>query len=828
MTNPIKISSQYIRNYTGSLYVWALGNVGDKILITTTISVQNYAISTIDSPFIFNHTDGMIGAGWIYDPQGQFGGFNIGDTLIIFNQADSTNQTRTIVDKLDNNNIQVDSAFAVSPNTDLPGFVISVTTPIKSIKYHYNFVENAAAPSFKSIVDATLEQEIIIRDKAASDVTVTAMEPLGTPEWQDGLTGFLTKKFDGTSTPVCTIAGVGIDDGTTDGVYKSNYLITHYTKVTPYILVDQITNQIAGLPPVDFEQTKCWKLITMIEAAESFTNPNFLVSEVFDSVLGNIGWYGENFNTGKTNYSISNIVYNNGGVIDGIKLAASETTVTFNVNNTVDTPFSNNNTQFLLALFKVPSDPAEYQNNGRLLDVNFLFDRKQQTVGSAAANGDNYGGSYQILKDVQATFVSSSQILVTAKISMAVAVLAGFVESSTPRYFIYFSVKNHTLATNVSDLVSLPVAISEFVIDNSDPTMITIDSAFLRHPESDIATEGSPDLTCAKEDEIVAYSKFYIENDTRESDTILIKDITVKIKAKNSVTEAEFNLDSFAITSVDQNINTTIARPFHIPIVEIRKNIVIQRRFDLDSGEQTWYSILFPFKLRWEDWIALPGANVVFFNSAQDNNGLNQDWHHYSLVANWGIYYEIEVVATKNGVPEGYTQEILITTKDYASNTVYNATSIKSYDGITELVNAGTKYLLGYKDTRIVASFKHTDNSAFDLTKCVVNMLIEVFEQGGVTGQRRMSSLWVSASDTWFKSIDTSNKTILTLATTTGANDTVKATVDVDYFQIPVAAAFKITARLYELTIPPYDLYKNFEDDEDFEFEDSDPYEFEG
>lgn len=361
------------------------------------------------------------------------------------------------------------------------------------------------------------------------------------------------------------------------------------------------------------------------------------------------------------------------------------------------------------------------------------------------------------------------------------------------------------LLENEDRRILLKLSADAFTVDNSDPAMVDINSTYFRHPEQGLITEGGASLNVAPEDEVVVDTKFSIDKAGRESNVITVVSIKAKIKAKNIVTGDEFDLETFSLPFAEQYINLTIARPFHIPATEIRKNIVVQRRTDLDTGQKIFYSLNFPFKMRWETWVALPGANAVFFVSSEQNNGLNHYWHKYSLQANWKLYYEFEVITFKDSLQLSYKKTLNINSYTYAANTVYDAKSIKSYDGATELTVSGKKYLLGYKDTTIVASFKHADNSPFSLSNCVVNILIEVFESGGIEGQRRMSSLWASDSDTWFKSTDSSNKTVLSLATTTGVNDTLNATLKVGYNLIPAASKFKITARLYELNTYPYD-----------------------
>jgi hypothetical protein len=473
---PLKIVSQNIYKELSAASVnWLLANVGDKLRIETVVDIQIYCIGSNDNPFTLNCTDGYVGTAWVKGFDDCFKNFKIGDTVSYYDVPTATATDFTIVDKLSDFEIRLNTPFPGTADNYLKASAIfSVKTAITAVKYRYNFIENGSADTFLSMFDGS-EQLLVIESKLASDASASAMKFIGPLTWQNGS---------------ATIDGVSV--GLINGVWTSKYLIKHYTKVPPYLVYNQVDDQIAGIPYKDFKVLKCWKYISLVEAAEVYTNPNFLVSEVFSSVLGNSGWYNENYNTGKTNYSISNVAYNNGGVIDSLQYDDTETTITFNINNTVDTPFSNNNTKFVLGFFKIPADPAEYQNNNTLLDHNFLYDRALQTVGSAAVNGDNYGGTYEILKSISAAYVSTSVITITAKVKMSAAVLASFQASSLPQYFLFCQVQNHTKVTAdpFNDLVSLVVDINEFTVISSDTTMIVADNVFIRHPENDRTSEG--------------------------------------------------------------------------------------------------------------------------------------------------------------------------------------------------------------------------------------------------------------------------------------------------------------------------------------------------
>ena len=825
MLNPIQITSQNIFKELSTASVnWLLANVGDKIRIETTFKIENVVLSDSDAPWILNKTDGLIGAGWVYDPNSQFANFAIGDAVKVWNYSTPVTMDAgdfTIIDKQGNGLIQLDHAIpTIGNNISHPSISISNKTPITAIKYHYNFIKNNSSPSFISAVDNVSDQMFYIQYKLASDVASSNMIASGGYEWQDGHsnggTPVIATEYDYGFSDVrpCTIVGVAIDAGGSDGIYKSTFKITHYTKITPFLLYQQ------AIPP--YQGANCLKLITQIEALELFTNPNFLQSEVFTPFLGNTGWYGSNFATGNTNYSISNLVYTNSGATQDIQLDATETTIEFDVVNTVDTPFAAG-TKYTIAFHKIPNDPSEYIGTGKLMDINFLYDKLfANTVGGSVYNGQNYGGTYQILKGYAAAVTSTSILHIKVGVKMASAVISSFLLSGNPQYFMSIAIRKYTLATNVGDDVTLEIGQGGFSIVSSDPTMIVFEpkNVILRHPESDPATEGimyPTGVNVFPEDELAGCSQFYIESSGRTTDTIKLTSVKCEIICTNgtnifTLDELSVALSGYPNIGYTQVFDSVFADQFHIPTAEtVRKYFEVKRRTDLDSGTRFYFSANYPVLFRWETWVAALGIDSTFLDTSLPNNGFNEWWFRYAG-SGYTLYYQLTVNATKNGVPQQYHSKQPLTPHDYASNsTDYPVIkTIDTYDSTNgnHLTVSGVEYILGYADTQIFAVFKNvtaphpTSGDHPNWTGSVVEIGIEAFESGGVSGKRRFSSKWAADSDTWFKPIPTMagvKKVYLSCISDGSTFHTITATCLIDYTQLPAnVSAFKITARIYD------------------------------
>lgn len=779
---------------------WLLANVGDKIRIKHNIRVEEFVLANSDNPFTMNDTDGIgIGGGWLTDPANRFINYEVGDTVILGNYVTFTDHgSATIIAKNNNGAIQLSSALGFGNDVVNAQFILSLANPITAMKYYYNFIENNEAVNFFSKVDGS-EQLMAIETVDAATPGALPMLFLGPKPYQIGN---------------ATIEGFGIFDGY---YYFSSFEIIHETFVTPLMLATQLLDAQNGLAPTYFQNQNCFKYVYKLDALYNYLDPNRLLTLTVNNIQGDSGWFNERFNSGVTNYSIDDVNYSNASlaIIPKLELTQANQYVDITVKNTTDTPFVNGQTKFVLNFAKCPFDASEYQGNTRDQRENFVFDRAQSVLGAVVVNGElnAISPAMRVMMDVKAVFNSSSEIVVSCRVNFGNDSFAIINESNTFYYMFWVTVENHILDTDSSDKVSLLVGPSEYYINTDDQTMVIINNLFLRHFEEDPDTEGVSEPHVFPNDEVIAFDRFHINTVGRENDTILLKSLTMKVKAKNSVTLDEIILDVFS-----QDISTApiingwqwpnapqaafqLPRPFHIPVAEeLRKHILIQRRDDLDSAGLVYYDAGFPFLVRWEYWLAQANNNGAFFDINEPQSGWNKFWHRYAGQANWGLYYEFNVVALKNGVTQSYTSENAIPSHNFGDNPDWTLENIKAFDPDTlvELFDGVKKYLQLFKDNLIQANFTYSGADAPLLSDIAMNIRVEAFEEGGRDESRRISSVWV-AGDTWFKSTDTSNKVVLSSFLPTGS---ARGECLLDGTQMPQKAKWTIYARLYDMRQP--------------------------
>ena len=781
-------STRFENRFDGAAPNWLLANVGDYVKITHSISVKTFTLSSTNLPFIFGNTDGYLPiSGTMWVTGGDFSEFNVGDEVQVYDYSTNTLEVPSamIVEKLSSSEIRLDDNPMGWTNASGTAKAISRIDDIRALRYKFNLIENDEATNFFSKVDGSEFMVEATGIDATNTTTINTMTFLGAKDYQIG---------------EVTVKGMGVS---TSPVYESKFRVTHLTRVTPFMLASQWDDILNGVKPSYFENLNCLKPAFYFFASEAVNNPNNLQEIQSDETLGNTGYFNENFNARKTKYSISNLVLEDNSGTSAIILPSvlmSVTDFSFEINNTTTNPFSAGNTVLELHFAKAPNSEEEYQNKGRDLRHNFVWETCLLTANTAPStvNGDNYSDtSLRSLKGCKAVVNSSSKITVTGSLSFEPSSISVFNESDEPRYMFWVSVKNHSLGGNDSDLVSLLVDSAPFYYQTDFPTLLDITSKIIPHDVENY-TDSFTLRDVFVEDELVGFSEIEIVEDEKHlTNSKSFIRFTGKVVAINTVTNEEFTLESNSINVANtpvingfQYFNVQQARAFHVPSNEIRKNI--KAWFDTATSK---YYFAYPFINRWEYWEKLQGVSSSFFNTSQPNDGFNHNWQHYNT-GNWKLSYVTEIAMKVNNTPAIYTSYNNFDCFDEnLSNTfANNSCVISTYDPdtLTELKQGAKKFILGYKNTLVKALFTN-DLSVVEPTDVVV-IGLEIFEEGGVNGKRRMSSKYVSDADTWFIPLTGETK----VKVNNLSDEHLEASVLIDFTKLNLSKnKYRLTARVY-------------------------------
>tara|TARA_R110002074_G_scaffold15000_1_gene51932 strand:- start:31 stop:2526 length:2496 start_codon:yes stop_codon:yes gene_type:complete len=782
---------------------WLLANIGEKITVTIDFTVRADAIPNGSTKTIECNPPGFTGNNIIQTIGfAGFQDFNLGDDIVIYDtfSGGTNGGTYTIIEKISASIIRVDAALA-SETIDSANDYVALVTPMEAIRYNWNLIGNSENPTFNSKIDGT-NQELTVNNYPQGSTPVTAMGFFGDLSYQIG-------------SATITRLQTGVLSG------QQQFRIIHEFYITPFFLSAQYTDLQNGVAPSYFLNAECLKFIYRIEAGLDLSNPNsFQFTETLD-VTGNSGWFDESFSSGYTDYSVKSISYEDDistNSVPGIQLSTDKTRIKIVIENTISSPFLNNNTDFTANFSYLPEFQTEYQQNNKTVIENFYFDRGFQTVGSAAIAGENFGTDEQVFETIEATFTSTSEIEVELLVSLSPAMIADIEARGRKAFAIWITTQNHLLATADADKVALLADVEVFYQDTTDAGLLTwANPVFLKHYETDPITEGADTINGRIEDDILRYDQFYIDRGGREDNTINIQQTRQFLIAKNSVTGDEFILEQFfqnwgGTTLVNdgtpsgqyttQFINFVQDRVFKMPTNNERKQIKVDRRADLDTTDFRYYEMYYPFMMRWEDWIALLNANTNFFDASLPQNGLNQLWNRYSTFANWDIYYRNQVILnqldsiTNINSQLTYSQDKIIDSFTYLESTDWINEDISSFTLTgSPLLSGGTEFIQGFEDTKIIASKEWAGAGVkpVNATDVVWVMRIEVYEQGSITDIRFISSVYDWLQFSWFKSTDLSNK--LVLSETGGV---FKAEALIDYTLIPAGTQFRVSARIYD------------------------------
>ena len=255
-------------------------------------------------------------------------------------------------------------------------------------------------------------------------------------------------------------------------------------------------------------------------------------------------------------------------------------------------------------------------------------------------------------------------------------------------------------------------------------------------------------------------------------------------------------------------VDITQDRGFKTPADDLRKNIRIKRRIDLDLGGIFAYEIDFPMVMRWENWEARPNANDDFFDSSQPNNGLNHDWVRINNTAGWDIFYRFTLTALKNGDPLTFTSETIMNLDNYLAGTEWNTENIKTFiDSTNDPILSGGDYGVSLTDnTRVQAEMTYLGVESFVPADLVAVLKINVFERENFKGQFTISTLYDPQPNTKWLGISPSIRAVIT----NPSGDIWRTTAILQSNLLDDETTFKITHRLYA---PPFGDAKELEDD---------------
>lgn len=386
------------------------------------------------------------------------------------------------------------------------------------------------------------------------------------------------------------------------------------------------------------------------------------------SIDCNIGGFGKHYNTNDFIPSVVDFRVKNltGDIIDGIDLY-NENVIEIDVDNTE---------QDYLVIFCV-NNPNYTSDLTQHLERSILLDKVSRTYMLDPLG--TYG--YHVF-----TTYSNGAPTVTANIWLDTDTVTWIKDNAITDYKIF--IKPLSLEYNSNILASEGQFIEVL------PTLNIFSSLCKFGPEPSPNVDyhfTNPDLF--ETDIVVAVNQLTYDFDTYDID---IKSVTNTIRAvKGSDTiilDANFqdvNNYGFDVNGVKQINQTTL---LGLREETIHRQLVVRRLEEV--GNTTTLLINYPFFVGFESNEAITGQDVPsdVYEFGEVGDGLTKNWYKY---ANLGYTFEYvtKVIYNFNGAT--YQQDIIkpITVNDYDSNANWYDNSIKSFNGVTELSDAGNKFV---------------------------------------------------------------------------------------------------------------------------------------
>jgi len=785
------LSRKYLTQTRGSIESSILyGCIGEKINVKSVIYFEQATILSGDNKGYFNPDPSISGKVynadlWYVEDGNFFNECKVGDTIVFRSQTFPTDVevSDVIVEIISGGIARMSNTYT---NRLLDGGAIYNSTDMKSVIYQYGL----GIGGFNSLVDGSLQKFILNSTIKVSLISITPALSVGLKDWQ-----FKTTELQ--------VSG----NGNTPSYASQSIIINHEFVVGPLFLTGQYGSLLNGTPPDYFKSDNDIKYSSQIEYQKNayiVNDANVLPIEG----VGQFGWFNTKFDGTIPPYALTALSFKRIDLSIANQLEYVPIEVKFRINSSTNN-FSAVNTALVLGFNYLPSDETFYQNTDRTIETNFSFDSKKLIANNVVVNGEKFGTSLQIIKNIKAQVISTSILEITANIEIGSGQLPILLQGDIAQYALWCIIEDTSTIPELSDKTNVLVDVNYIYVQKTKIDLFDANNVFIEHPYEN-TINGKPTLQMFPVDDVVANTLFTLDYTGLEDDNIIIKSVTPQIVLKHS-TEADIVLDSYFISTENyntvgslpavQDIDFIGDRPYKIED-GIRKTITFQREYTSDIGNVRAWVLSFPFMNRWEYWLKIAGLNEIpesIFDSTLPFKGSNHFWNRLINSIGWTCVYRVSFDLEQNGENFEQSFDYPLTSTDFNSNPDWSNCEIKSFDIATntEIVSGPKKYVYSnqsQKDTLIEAKFTKYTGVVPDILNVAMVLWCESFEGGGITEIKRISSVYDVNSLSCWKGVGLLKKVEITKNINTFTGKAI-----LDYTKIPQGQKVTVYARIYEV-----------------------------
>ena len=681
--------------------------------------------------------------------------------------------------------------------------VITSTSSINGIEVEYSHILNSdlTANSTTSQIDGT-NPKWVLNGIDAANTSWQNLLPVGL---QSGIAMFTAR-----------IKGNGLSGGI------QKFQMQFVFMATPLF---ETVNDFTTLTNKSFTNTECITDFFKIDLLPQFSNPNIKISTNNNDIqlLGNTGWFEENYNGGTNNYSINSVTLTNsfGVPITGID-ASGETNFTININHAGASASS----EYKLGFIHTPADTSIFSSLTTPFHENVLYNGLSDTTtlqtSTLGATFTGYSNAIGAQMDIEFISLSINSGITTIKGKFKPnaafgTYMSGFATADLG-YLVWVSVADDTLATSLSDRVSLIAQTSTFKTSTVATQEFDVTNTFLNHAQP-ITQVGVTNYEGCLEDEVIGRSIILV--DTANNETI--NEVKLTIEGFNVANGSSFILESTPYNTSQfpkdasgvQQINIDTVRGFQMASGVDKNAVKIYRSPIDDTGTKKAYRCNYAFRFRWEDWISNSNVNSALFDSNELNDNLNNDWSTKDDFTNWKLRYNVNLVVDRNGTIINTKNSYDFAVRDYDESSIWDG-AITTYNEAktTSLYlglnadNIRQNAILPTANTLIEADFdlENLLEDVGDVAKYYGVIRLEEYRNGGLFQIKMLSSILTNV---------TTGNILIPLTGETGTKITKVSTTKIrlecliDFNDLNFnQSQYKISARLgcHELNLGKYNV----------------------
>ena len=530
------------------------------------------------------------------------------------------------------------------------GYVTGIT-PLDSLVYKFGLIENSESDNYISKL-AQVDQiyHVTPMDVGNPNVFVSGTSFGNNKAW---VTGDMSATFT-----------YYLQDG--DLIYPELlapvYSIKHEFKINPVYRDNELTSLQGGaIPPIDiFNGSKSLKYVFEVDFRTVLNNPNTSKIGAFDTSLGSVGYLDESFNGFTNDYSVASLVYSDS--------ATTQQTTQIDVVNKTKVVANIQGTGLITAGMEVVVghmalvDSTDYSNSANEYDTIWTSEDLRIIEGVAPVNGT-------IITNANSLVSSPNVLFVTFEIEFTPTQQLNLIDNQN--YLLYVVIRDNTKTVNNGNKVVLRLDVNQYLKDSDITGLINLDS-FQQwpHPEPYAITSqnGYQSGKLFIEDGQLCSFDFNINADYTDaygvSQPVEMQSLIFKIVAYNTVTETWFvlrelniNLSSGVVQIIgglqitQYNLNST--RGYILENTDIFNylNLVTGT---LDFGNIQHYHLEVGYKIPWQNWIPLIGADSVFYDSSMPNDNLNNNTSNYTFSNDYKLRFLADAVVRAGTIDTNY------------------------------------------------------------------------------------------------------------------------------------------------------------------------------